>query len=125
MAITTKSGFWNDAYSFIDGRAPIERGIARRFNKRGMRDVRELMLELLGVAPGAAALEQFKRVTSGTAFSLTAFGGARTIETVDLVNRVTAAADDTTISARVLAYNSQPASWPVNKDGNPRQLAGG
>jgi hypothetical protein len=125
MPITVKSGFWNDVYAFIDGRAPIERGIARRLNRRGMRDVRELMLELMGVAPGAAALEQYKRVTAPAAFSLTAFGGVRTIETTDLVNRVTAAADDTTISGRVLAYSSQPATYPANRDGNPRKLAGG
>lgn len=127
MAITSKSGFWNNAYAFIDGRSPLERNIARKMNKRGFRDVRELMLTLMGVVPGSAAVEQYKRVTQPATPSdnITKLGGLRTVETVDLVNRNTVVGDVTQINATVLAFSPNPASFPVNKDGNPRRLAGG
>lgn len=122
MAINVSSGFWNNSYSFIDGRSPIERGIARKMNKRGMRDVRALMDALLGAAAGGAASASYKRITHPT--DSDNLGGLRTVETIDLVNRVTTVGDDTTITSRVLSFSSQP-SYPTNADRNPRKLNGG
>jgi hypothetical protein len=124
MAITVSSGFWNNSYSFIDGRHPLQRGVQRMLNKRGIRDVRELMRALTGVAPGAAALATYKRVTSDVLAGPSSNGGVRIMETVNLVNRPTTAADVTEITTRVLAFTPNPV-FPVNGDGNPRVLAGG
>lgn len=124
MPITVSSGFWNNSYAFVDGRHPIQRGIARRLNKRGIRDVRELMRALMGVAPGGAALATYKRVTSDVLAGPVSNGGVRAVETINLVNRVTVAGDVTEITARVLSFSPNP-TLPANVDGNPRGVNGG
>lgn len=122
MAISVSSGFWSNSYSFIDGRSPLERGIARKLNKRGMRDVRELIDTLLGAAAGSTAASSYKRVEHPA--DSDNIGGLRSVESVDLVNRATTSDDDTTITAKLLNFSSQP-TYPTNADGNPRNLNGG
>lgn len=78
---------------------------------------RELMVQLNGVAPGAAALKTLGRVQASTEL-----GGKRVIETDTIVNRVTAAGDVTAIAANLLTYTTRTtfgASPKANLDGNP------
>lgn len=93
--------------------------LARLFAGRGYdrAKLRELMIELTGAAAGQAALVQRKRVQAEANLSQNVQGGLRTIETFDVVNRVTASADETNIEA-ALALSSQPSSYPADASGN-------
>lgn len=126
MTITSKSGFWDNNYSFLEGRNPLMRRVARVLNRRGMRDIRELMITLNGAAAGSAAAESYKRVVEPATPSanITERGGIRTIETKDLVARNTDADDITLINTYVLGFNPTP-TLPSNGDKNPRSLNGG
>lgn len=109
-----------NTYSHVSGKNPIKRNVAQGLNQNSFRRIKELMLELNGVAAGAAALAQHSRVAHATDM-----GGKRTIEVIDDVNRVTAAADVTEIATDILAYPLQPTTYPANGDLNPRNLGGG
>lgn len=106
MAIVSSSAFWGSSYTPYNNNSTMRKNIARVLNRNMNRKDRELLLTLLGVAPGAAALASYARVAHNT----TELGGVRTIETVNLVNRVSAAADVTDLAANLLAYNSNPTT---------------
>jgi hypothetical protein len=75
------------------------------------------MSVLDGAAAGSAALKTITRVEPNVEL-----GGARVIETVNLVNRNTAAGDTTEIEATINAYTTKTtfgASPVANLDGNP------
>lgn len=82
-------------------RSPLESQIAKLYNRNEMREQKELILTLLGVAAGSTALSTYKRVgtpvsTSGTTPVPTTtgeMGGQVSIETVTVINRATTAAD--------------------------------
>lgn len=84
-------------------RSKLEWQLAAIFNKQQMREQKELLLTLLGVAPGQTALATYARVGTPAGPSAAVpeatgvgdMGGARTIETVTVINRVTATADVT------------------------------
>jgi hypothetical protein len=91
--------------------------IAMGFDTNGLFGMRAIATALDGVAPGAAALKARTRVEANVEL-----GGKRTIETINLVNRNTAAADVTEINADFLTLTTRTsfgASPIVNKDGNP------
>lgn len=70
--------------------------IAKIMKQQGMRDARGAFAALIGAAAGGAALNQYKRVAAvATPTSVTAYSGARSIETVSAIDRVTTAADVT------------------------------
>lgn len=96
-----------------------ETQIARVVAKRGYgrAALRELMIELTGAAAGAAALVQRKRVLAEANLSENVQGGVRTIETKDIINRVTASADETNIEA-ALDLSSQPGTYVDDDGGN-------
>lgn len=118
---TVKGGFWPEnsiaSLTQISGTGSGRRNVAKTLAHRGQLVLRELMDTLNGVAPGAAALKALTRITNSTEL-----GGKRTIETVNLINRVTTAADVTRILNDIYLYSTKTtfgASPPVNKDGNP------
>ena len=82
-----------------------------------LKTLRELAVELNGVAAGAAALKTQKRIKADP--TLDDRGGKQTIETETFVNRVTAAADQTAITDDLLTYDNHDATPPVNLDRNP------
>ena len=115
MAIVVKSEFWADSYAFVRTKSSLAKVVARIMNQISMRADRELFAEMLGDAPPDAALDQLKRV----AHSTTELGGVRTIETVDLINRNTAAGDATDLTTRYLTYASRPSTYPTNRALSP------
>ena len=118
--VTVKSGFWNDSYTLIKDRAPIERCVARVLNRRGLKREQELLQTLIGTAAGSAALAQYARKTAATGQQ----GGVQAIETVDIIDRVSTAADVTQLKATIAAFPIT-ATKVANGDGNPRSNAAG
>jgi len=97
---------------------PLRKRVSKLFRNEGLRSFKELMITLNGVAAGSAALAQFARAaTFSTPGSAPAGGGARTIDTVDAVNRVSATADQTAITA-MLEEEFVPGSYPADPSGN-------
>lgn len=115
MAIVVKSDFWGNNYSFIRAKSSLRKVIARLLNQKENRVDRELLLTLNGVAPGQTALDTMKRVAADRIEN----GGKRTIEAETLINRVTTADDVTDLNTSLLAYRSQPTTYPVDKATRP------
>jgi hypothetical protein len=86
---TYYSGLYNTSFPTSVGHKSDSRQLFR-WGRRN-RVYRELLDELIGATAGATALVAVKRV----AHSTTELGGLRTIETRDMINRATAAADRT------------------------------
>lgn len=107
--------FADGPHSLQFNRPSARRNVARLFRKRGMRQFRELIIELTGSAPGNAALQQNTRVTHDA----DNLGGVRTVEVQDLINRVTTSADATDIDTELVlsATAIAPASYPVDAGG--------
>lgn len=107
----------NTPHTLQSQRSSLKRRTNRLLRQRGMKDVRELLLTLIGTAAGSAALAQTSRIEAvqGIGGALT-LGGVRTVQTVDEVNRVTTAADVTELSA---AFNesADTNAYPVDKAG--------
>ncbi len=98
------------------GIVPLRRKFTRVMRRKSMKVINELMQTLNGVVAGSTALAQHVRV-QGAAVLQTDAGGVRPIETVDLVNRATVAADQTMINA-ALTEQRDPATYPVDASGN-------
>lgn len=96
----------------------IERRIARIFRNEGAREVSEIMQTLNGAAVGQTAAASYSRVdhTVDPGNSVVN-GGARTIESVTVINRVTTAADQTRVND-ILTENRAPDTYPVDLSGN-------
>ena len=119
------AGLWNNegnANHSLIGKNPVRNRIRRVVNREAMRAVTELFDSLIGAAAGGAALATHKRVghfTPGAGSE----GGARTIETVTDINRVTTATDVTNLKEMTYGVKTAPASYPTNKANqgiNPR-----
>lgn len=122
MAITVKSGFWNDTYSFVSGKAPSNKQLKRLMRQRGMGITQKLFTTLDGVAPGSTATKQYSRVTSngtsvGVVTSLGSLGGLRGKETQTQINRATLAADVTYLN-NLVTKRFAPTSYPGDRSGN-------
>lgn len=93
-----------------------KRKAAQALAAKGQRSLRERAETLNGVAPGSAALATNKRIEANVEL-----GGKRTIETENLVNRNTTAADQAELNQDVFALSSKTYDGtPVaNGDGNP------
>lgn len=92
------------------------RAVSQLMGRKGMRALREAAVTLNGVVAGSAALATNARVEANEEL-----GGARTIETENLINRVTVAGDVTDITADLYTQSSKTYDpTPVaNLDGNP------
>lgn len=115
------SGLFNDVHtgghSLQSARSSLKRRMNRLLRQRGNKDVREILLTLIGVVPGSAALSQTARIEAvqGIGGALT-LGGARTVETVDEVNRVTTSADVTELTA-AFSESADTSAYPVDAAG--------
>ena len=119
MTTTVKSGFWGDTAPTLH-RPSGERRVARYLKVRGLQPIREIMVEMLGIAVGEDAYVSYKRKTAATGQQ----GGAQTIETVEPLDRVTATADIATVATNLGTY-PVTGTKPTNGDGNPRGNNGG
>lgn len=122
MAITVKSGFWNDTYSFKSGNHPMEKRIKNIMRRRGMQTLRALTETLLGAAAGSTASKTYKQVvnngaTAGVPTSVGALGGVRAMQTRTQISRATTAADDTRIT-NLITKRYAPATYPGDRSGN-------
>lgn len=126
--VTGWSTFWQQiapvgqgaAYALHGNRSSQERRIAIHLAKPGYRGMRRVIRTLLGAAVGAAATETHSRIVAPAGLTQAAsFGGARQIESVTDVNRVTTAADLTYVQGVVdRVYNANPTSYPTDLSGN-------
>ena len=84
------------------GRSPLESKLARIFARNQLRELVAAMVALNGAAAGGTATSTYKRVqpptgpdaTSPVVTAIDALGGARSIETVTVIDRATTAADE-------------------------------
>lgn len=126
MTTNGYSGLWNGQYS--TQHAPLGNSVNKEsayaalttmFGKRGYNQakVRELIKELLGASAGATALVQRKRRKAEQDLGANVQGGLVTIETVDVINRATTAADVTRIQ-EALEQERAPSSYVADVSGN-------
>lgn len=125
-AVTGWSTFWQ--YGGIGGASePYAMRFARSYNERlvsfalsrgGFLAQRRALKALTGAAAGGAALETRAQIQAPA--DADSLGGLRVVETVNLINRNTAAADETYLEAQMidLLYGAQPATYPVDLGGN-------
>lgn len=118
---TVLGGFWPangvNSLASLSGEGPQRNNIAWNFSARGQLANRALMTALLGVAPGATATKALTRITASAEL-----GGQRPIESVNLVNRATTAADVTELTTDYLTLTTRTtfgANPPANLDRNP------
>lgn len=99
------------------GRASTERHASMALTQSGFRAMRRVLRELIGVAPGATALDTYARVRAENGDFV---GGARVVETVTTVNAPTTADQVTYLNALITdgLFLQQPASYPVDLSGN-------
>ena len=109
---TTYSGFWGPSLSITQPNYALRKVIARQLSKVGALKDRQLINVLLGAAAGVTAQVARSRVQH----SLINLGGSRVIESTNLVNRASTAADVTDLKANYLAYNSKPNATTYPKD---------
>lgn len=113
------SGLWNNVYganhSLINARQNLQMRIAKLFAREGMRSEASIIKALTGSAVGGAALEQRRRVVVTPAQAMDQ-GGRRATEVVNVINRVTTAADLTAIDAG-LDQRFAPTVYPVDRSG--------
>jgi len=118
---TVKGGFWetNGVPSLlsIDGTNSTRDEVQYSLGRRQLLDQRAIIAALNGVAPGALASKAVTRIVADAEL-----GGKRVVESVNLINRVTTAADVTNITntllrrADLITFGPNP---PINKDQNP------
>jgi len=94
----------------------LRRKMTRVAKRKSMKVINELMRTLNGVVLGSTALATHTRVL-GAQVLQNDVGGVRPVETVDLVNRATDAADITQIEA-LLTEQRDPATYPADLSGN-------
>jgi hypothetical protein len=90
---------------------------AYRLSRRSQEVIAAKAVALNGVVAGSNVTVNHSQIQPSTEL-----GGARTVETVALINRNTTAGDVTEINTDVLSYRSRTSfgnSPPANLDGNP------
>ena len=103
---------------FFQGMTQDDKQISSYLRRPANRVLRRLILTLLGAASGSNAQETRTRVFARQAQTdPSLLGGAVTIETVNLINRVTTATDITNITA-LLNRVPAPSSYAVDVAGN-------
>ena len=113
---TVSGGFFAQYGSTVTG---LSRGAQRRkaamaLSRRGTLALQEMMKTLNGATPAVATSKTLSRVEANSEQ-----GGARTIETVTLIDENTAAADITTVAGDILDYDFYDEAPVANLDDNP------
>lgn len=121
------SGLWNEfgeatGHSLLVNKSSLRKRLSLLFRQRGNAVLKELMLELNGAAAGDAALAQRTRVTATQQLTLLGNGGAVDIETVDLVNRNTTAADATDIASVLSEVKTRALQADISGNGGGGKL---
>lgn len=117
MATVAYSGLFTGGHTLLETE-PLEKRVSKVFRHEGLRELKELMLTLNGIVDGSTALAQFSRIASdNTVGTAPGGGGQRTIDTVDVVNRITVPADEVRIAA-MLNEIFVPASYPADPSSN-------
>lgn len=102
----------------LDETEPGEKRLSHVLREQGMRVIKELMLTVNGTVVGSTALAQNTRAAAFSSPGAAPLGGGlRTMETKDLINRATVAADTTRIGD-MLAEIFAPATYPPDLGGN-------
>jgi hypothetical protein len=115
------SGLWNDIggadYALLVDKTSLGKRVARLLRQHGDTVDRELMLTLNGTVAGSTALAQRNKVQHvAQPGSGADYGGQRTIETVDKINRATTAADKTALDA--IYAESRTQAYTADLSGN-------
>lgn len=114
------SGLWDgvhgQAYAPINQRMTLPRRVGMSYARDGMAVLAAVNGALNGVAPGATAAVNARRVQAVQAVDGTNLGGVRLISTIALVNRATTAAD-VTAQAALFAAKFAPTTYPTDKGG--------
>ena len=105
-------------YSLLINKSPIRNRIKRVVNREGFRQAQALFNALIGAATGGTATATHKRVGQPTDLSVGSSGGARGIDTVTDINRVTTAADVTALKEMVYGVKTRPITYPKDLSGN-------
>lgn len=119
MVAVTSSGFWSEnggSYALLVNKLPTRSRLQRAVGTDGARKLRELFDTAIGAAAGAAASASYKRIAGETTDQIG--GGARTIDTVTVINRNTDAADITALKEMVVNVSRRPAAYPRDLSGN-------
>lgn len=115
---TVKGGFFGQygtTYAPIQNRAGAMRYARQYLGDRSTFALRQLMRTLNGAVAGTVATKALTRIENNVEL-----GGKRVVESVNLVNRATTAADVTEINDYVLSLTTKSTmASPANKDGNP------
>lgn len=115
------SGFWDNGatiggtYALQSNKMPRRNAIRRVANREGFRKLTALINGLTGAATGSNVTSTTKKV--GQDMTSAANGGARTIDTVTVINRNTAAADVTAIKEMLYNVRTRP-TYPRDLSGN-------
>jgi hypothetical protein len=119
--VTVKGGFWPtngvDSFQGVSGENGLRHTVRQALGQKSLRELRERIDALLGVAPGATATATNTRVAASEEL-----GGVRAIETEVLINRATTAADVTEIRDTILEHSVDTTfgpNPPPNLDRNP------
>ncbi len=116
-ATSVSSGLFGSSYSTIDGSNPRRTGVEQLFRKNGFRSINELLITLIGTAAGGAALKQVKKVNATQQLNSFGNGGLITIDTEDIINRVSTSADITDLNL-LLTTATAPATYVADASGN-------
>ena len=107
-------GVYRTPWSLIGQRTSAHREISKRFQRDEMLQDAALATALNGVAPGATATASVREVTPVQANGMNQ-GGVRPIASRAVINRVTTAADVTSLAALYAGKFSVTAPYPVDK----------
>ena len=121
--MVVRSEFWGNEFALDTSRISRQDLLLNKLLKRrGNQAFRELLVTLLGTAPGATAQAQFMQIKASN--DPDSFGGKVVIETVNDINRATTAADVTALTKILEGYT--PTLKPsVDKSGNQAGGASG
>lgn len=115
---TVKGGFfaqYASTYTPIQNRAGGLRYAKQYLGDRSLLALRQIARTLNGAVAGSVATKALTRIEANVEM-----GGKRTVESVNLVNRATTAADVTELNDYLYSMTSKTTmASPVNKDGNP------
>lgn len=120
---TVKGGLFGDVAGLtsltqIAGRSSARLNTAKALGSQALYPVRQILRTLDGAAAGSTATKTWPQIDASTS----ELGGKRIVNTINLVNRATTAADVTETLADLLSLSTRTtfgASPITNKDGSP------
>ncbi len=113
----------NAAYQ-PSGPMPRLNSIRRVVNREAFRPLTALLNDLIGATAGSTVTASHKRIEAiQNASGPINYGGVRSIETKEDINRASAAADVTALKAFLYNILTAPATYPANGNGlNQKQF---